>query len=215
MVYIHKITSSIFKQPIHWHTFLEFFGRFHVNSSNGYDAKTLTGVEPWGWKWCWRLDILSTQWILKLWFWQKGWKIMTGESPRLFFSAIWWISKGFWLFSCFASRISHTSGELPQVSRWGGWGGAMEDPPEVWGFWMDGSVFGETLRFVGHTAYLKKGIYSSYLDPWSVTVQSSFINDGRGDFLGCKPLFLFTIHEMQAVDCQEQIIAGDLYEKNA
>lgn len=90
---------------------------------------------------------------------------MRGEQFGYFFPQFGEFFQGFLVIACFASRISHTSGELPQVSRWGLWRGAMEDPPEVWGFWMDGSVFGETLRFVGHTAYLKKGIYSSYLDP--------------------------------------------------
>ena len=160
MVYIHKITSSIFKQPIHWHTFLEFFGRFHVNSSNGHDAKTLTGAGTMRLKtmvvddWTTRFNSVNLEVMI---FRQKGpidddrWVTQVIFSCNLVKSP-----KGFWL-SRFSFENFPYLRRLTQVSRWGLWRGAMEDPPEVWGFWMDGSVFGETLRFVGHTAHLEKG----------------------------------------------------------
>ena len=119
MMYIHKITSSIFKQPIHWQTFLEFFGRFHVNSSNGHDAKTLTGAGTMRLNHgCWWLDKpiqLSESWSYD--FSAKGlkdddrWARLGYFFPQLGDPGE--ISQGFLVIAFCASRISHPSRRTP------------------------------------------------------------------------------------------------------
>lgn len=166
MMYKHKITSSIFTQPIH--TFLEFLFRFHVNSSNGYDAGTLVrnheaqhGVDDW-------TSFLSVNLLSMI---RKAFSNdSTGEAK----GAPW--------------RIRPRSGSFP-----------------IWQ--MASGLYGRSY------SPLEKGIERN-LDPCQLQF-TLLSNDGRWDFCKVQTWFLFTIHEMQAVDCQEQIIAGDLYEKNA
>lgn len=57
--------------------------------------------------------------------------MMTGESPRFFFRNLVNL-QGFLVIACFASRISHTSGDSRKSPGEAVGGGAMEDPPEVW-----------------------------------------------------------------------------------